>query len=216
MGERIEFTRNYSDLSTNQGFQFEFFCNRCSTGYRTRFKPSITGTLTGAMGAASSLFGGIFGKAADLSERVRSASWEKAHDDAFEEAMTELKPSFIQCPRCSTWVCRTNCWNDTKGLCKQCAPDLGVEMAAAQASRTVQEVWAHSKVAEEDRAMLKEESWREGARATCPSCGVPLAKKVKFCPDCGAKIHTEAHCAECGATLAPGAKFCAECGTKVT
>jgi hypothetical protein len=59
VGERIEFTRNYSDLSTNQGFQFEFFCNRCSTGYRTRFKPSITGTLTGAMGAASSLFGGI-------------------------------------------------------------------------------------------------------------------------------------------------------------
>jgi membrane protease subunit (stomatin/prohibitin family) len=216
VGERIEFTRNYSDLSTNQGFQFEFFCNRCSTGYRTRFKPSITGTLTGAMDAASSLFGGLFGKAADLSERVRSASWEKAHDDAFEEAMAELKPSFIQCPRCSTWVCRTNCWNDSKGLCKECAPDLGVEMAAAQASRTVQEIWAHSRVAEEDRAMLKEESWREGARATCPSCGAPLAKKVKFCPDCGAKIEAEAHCTECGAKLAPGAKFCAECGTKVT
>jgi len=29
MSERIEFTRNYSDLSTNQGFQFEFKCAQC-------------------------------------------------------------------------------------------------------------------------------------------------------------------------------------------
>jgi hypothetical protein len=32
---------------------------------------------------------------------------------------------------------------------------MGVEMAAAQASRTVEEIWAHSKMAEEDREMLK-------------------------------------------------------------
>ena len=44
MSERIEFTRNYSDLSTNQGFQFEFKCDRCGTGYRTRFQGSIVGT----------------------------------------------------------------------------------------------------------------------------------------------------------------------------
>ncbi len=215
MDERIEFTRNHSDHSTNQGFQFEFFCNRCGTGYRTRFKPSVAGTLTGAMNAASSLFGGVFGKAADLSEHVRSASWEKAHDDAFVEAMQELRPEFVQCPRCSNWVCRHNCWNAAKGLCKQCAPDLGVEMAAAQSSRTVEEIWAHSKVAEEDRSMLTEQSWREGVRATCPSCGVSLTKKVNFCPECGAKIQAEAHCTQCGAKLASGAKFCAECGAKV-
>ncbi len=115
MDERIEFARNYSDRSTNQGFQFEFFCNRCGTGYRTHLKPSLASTLTGAMDAASSLFGGIFGKAADLSERVRSASWEKAHDDAFAEAMEELRPAFIQCPHCSTWVCRKSCWNAHRG-----------------------------------------------------------------------------------------------------
>jgi hypothetical protein len=215
MSKNIPFTRNYSDLSTNQGFQFEFFCNRCSTGYRTPFKASITGTLSGAMGAASSLLGGVFGKAADLTERVRSASWEKAHDHAFEEAMEELRPEFIQCPRCSNWVCKAQCWNEHKGLCKGCSPDLGVEMAAAQSSRTVEEIWAHSRMAEADREMLKEESWREGARATCPSCGVALAKKSKFCPECGAKVQPDDACVECGAALAPGAKFCAECGHKV-
>jgi hypothetical protein len=216
MSENLEFTRNYSDESTNQGFQFEFFCDRCGNGFRTRFRPSVTGTVSGAMEAANSLFGGIFGRAADVSEHVRSASWEKAHDDAFKAAVEELRPSFIQCPRCSSWVCRKSCWNENKGLCKQCSPDLWVEMAAAQSSRTVEEIWAHSKMAEEDREMLQEKSWREGVRATCPSCNAPLATNAKFCAECGAKIQGGGgFCKECGAKLETGAKFCAECGTKV-
>ncbi len=215
MAEKIEFTRNYSDQSTDKGFQFEFYCDRCGTGYRTRFRQFTLGTVSSALDAASGLFGGILGRAADLSERARSATWEKAHDDAFVAAMQELKPDFIQCPRCSSWVCMKSCWNPRKGLCKECAPDAGVEMAAAQASRTTEEIWAHSKMAEEDREMLKEESWRKGVRATCPECNAPLASNVKFCPECGAKIAAEKHCTECGAKLALEAKFCAECGTKV-
>lgn len=215
MSDKIEFTSNYSDTSTPKGFQFEFFCNRCGTGHRTRFKPFALGTVSTALDAANSLFGGILSQAADLGERARSAAWEKAHDEAFIQAMQELKPDFVQCPRCSTWVCRSSCWNVRKGLCKNCAPDMGVEMAAAQAARTTEEIWAHSKMAEEDRAMLTEESWREGARATCPECNAPLAAKVKFCPECGAKIASSLHCTECGAKLQPGTKFCSECGTKV-
>lgn len=214
MAETIEFTNNYSDLSTNQGYQFEFYCNRCGTGYRTTFKPSLTGTASSAMDAASSLFGGIFNRAADLTERVRTAAWERQHDEAFKAAMEELKPAFIQCPRCSTWVCRKSCWNTSRGLCKECAPDLGVEMSAAQASRTVEEIWAHSKMAEEDREMLQEKSWRAGVKASCPNCEAPLAQNVKFCPECGHKIASASHCTECGAKLTPGAKFCPECGTK--
>jgi len=214
MSDKIEFTRNYSDLSTDRGFQFEFVCDRCGTGYRTRFQPSTVGMVSGALDAASSLFGGFLGRAADLGERARSATWQKAHDEAFGKAVQEVKPDFVQCPRCSSWVCRKSCWNNDKGLCKECAPDLGVEMAAAQADRTVEEIWAHSKMAEADREMLKEKSWREGVRATCPKCNAPLAGHVKFCPECGTKIQGEAHCAGCGAKLSAGAKFCPECGTK--
>jgi uncharacterized OB-fold protein len=64
--------------------------------------------------------------------------------------------------------------------------------------------------------MLKEKEWREGVRATCPSCGKPLAGKVKFCPECGAKIESELKCNKCGAKLALGTKFCPECGEKVS
>lgn len=215
MSEKFIFTKNYSDLSTDKGFQFEFYCDRCGTGYRTAFKASTIGGISSALGTAGGLLGGIFSKAAEISDQVKSANWEKAHDNAFQSAMEELKKEFVQCPRCSSWVCIVSCWNENKGLCKECAPDLGVEMAAAQSSRTVEEIWAHSKMAEEDREMLKTKSWREGVRATCPQCHKPLAAKSKFCPECGAKILDSTSCAKCGFKLTPGAKFCPECGEKV-
>jgi len=210
---KIQFVRNYNDLSTNRGFQFEFVCDRCGTGYRTEFEASLTGTVTGLLDAASSVFGGIFGTAADLSERARSASYRKAHDEALERAIVEIKPEFIQCPRCQSWVCRAACWNNKKGLCKRCAPDLGVEMSAAQASRSVEEIWAHAAMAEEDKK-LGLENWREPIRGSCPKCEAPLATNAKFCPQCGEPVKRAAHCTECGAKLEPGAKFCAECGKK--
>ena len=132
---------------------------------------------------------------------MRSAAWEKAHDEAFTEAMQELKPDFIQCPRCSSWVCRKSCWNNSKGLCKECAPDLGVEN------------WAHAAMAEEEKKLAKE-NWRETIRATCPECEAPLAENAKFCPECGAQLKTKAFCISCGAQLKPGSKFCPECGEK--
>ena len=204
MAQKISFTRNHSDLCTAKGFQFEFQCDRCGTGYRTRFKAYALGTVTGALDAAGGLLGGVLARTAGIAEWARSAAWEKAHDTAFVEAMEELKPEFIQCPRCMSWVCRERCWNKAKGLCKACAPELGVEMAAAQASRTVEEIWAHSKMADEDRAALKESSWRSGIRAACPDCGVPLEGNPKFCP-LGQEVGPGTFCTACE-RVAPGAK----------
>lgn len=213
MPEEIEFVSNYSDMSTDRGFQFEFYCRRCGSGYRTPFKAWSVGTASAVLDAAGSLFGGILGSAANVSERVRSAGWQKAHDQAFAAALEDIKPSFVQCPRCSTWVCRKSCWNTRRGLCKECAPDLGVEMSAAQASRSVEEVWAHAAMAEEDKH-LGAETWKETVRATCPNCEAPLDGTPKFCPECGARIKSSDQC-KCGFKLAPGTKFCPECGEKV-
>lgn len=212
MAEAIQFVKNYNDLCTDQGFQFEFFCDRCGSGFRTRFKGMKGAMLSEALESAGGFFGGILGRAAQLGDQVRSVAWEKGHDAAFEEAVNEIKPDFVQCPRCSTWVCRKSCWNTKKGLCKQCAPDMGVEMAAAQASRSVEEVWAHACMSEEDKK-LSAENWREGVRASCPKCEAPLQVNAKFCPECGEKL-TASHCTQCGAKLSPDAKFCAECGAK--
>lgn len=212
--KKLQFTRNYNDLSTNQGFQFEFTCDRCGCGYRTSFKPSVVGTVSGILDTASGLLGGLFNSAANVSERVRSASWRQARDKALNEATEEIKPEFIQCPRCNSWVCRSNCWNNKKGLCKGCAPDLGVEMAAAQSSRSVEEVWAQAAMAEEDKKLSKE-NWRENIRATCPNCEAPLQTNAKFCPDCGTNLKPKEICAQCGNKVSPGTKFCPECGSNL-
>ena len=95
-----------------------------------------------------------------------------------------------------------------EGLC-QCAPDLGVEMSAAQASRSVEEVWAHARMSQEDKK-LSQENWAETIRAACPECEAPLAENAKFCPECGAKLKKAGKCKECGAKLPDRAKFCSE------
>jgi len=214
MADEIEVFSDYEDLSTEQGFQFEFKCGRCGGGLRTSFKASAVGAASEALEAAGGLLGGIFGAAADIGERVRSSAWETAHDKAFKEAVEHIKPKFVKCPRCSEWVCRETCWNTKRGLCKECAPELGVEMSAAQASRSVEEAWAHAAMAEEDKKLAKE-NWRETIRASCPECGASMASNAKFCPECGAKLKDAALCAGCGAKVTPGAKFCPECGEKM-
>jgi len=214
MAQVIEFVNNYTDRSTDQGFQFEFTCDRCGTGYRTRFQPWTTGTVANVLDGASSLLGGIFGQAANIGERVKSAGWQKARDDAFSAAILEIRPSFIQCPKCQSWVCRSKCWNNQKGLCKGCAPDVGVEMSAAQASKGVETIWNNSQADAETQKMAAGD-WSQTIRASCPQCGVPLATTAKFCPECGAKLQIETKCVKCGAKLQPGTKFCSECGTKI-
>lgn len=214
MSERIEFVRNYNDLSTDSGFQFEFICNHCQNGYRTKFQSFAAGTIDNLLDTASSLFGGIFSSASSVSERVKSATWQKAKDEAFIKATGEISPDFIQCPRCQNYVCREKCWNTKKGLCKGCAPDLGVEMSAAQSSRSVEEIWAHAAMAEEDKKLAKE-NWRDTIRASCPKCETPLQTNAKFCPSCGEELKSKKHCTNCGALLTSDSKFCAECGNKV-
>lgn len=187
MNGKIEFVANYSDLSTERGFQFEFNCDRCSNGFRTRFGPWTARSVSSVLDAAGSLLGGVFNTAADVGERVGTAGWQKAHDQAFQESVQETRAQFMQCPGCSQWVCRRACWSSRRGLCKDCAPDPGVEASAAQASRSVEEVWAHAKTAEDDKKPA-EGSWRETTVASCPNCGAPQSTSAKFCPECGTKL----------------------------
>jgi hypothetical protein len=114
----IIFANNYTDLSTNQGFQFEFTCNRCGTKYRTPFKLSLLSIASEVLAAAS----GLLGSSTYIGDGARPASWEKSHDAAFEQAIKDIKPNFVQCSGCSSWVCRDGCYSPEEGLCRDCAP----------------------------------------------------------------------------------------------
>jgi hypothetical protein len=207
----IKFVRNHSDLSTDRGFQFEFYCDRCNSGHRTHFQTSKTGLLTEALDTAGGLLGGILGRAADVSERIHSAAWEKAHDAAFTRAVEEAQPNFRQCPRCTSWVCVELCWNETRGLCKECAPDLAAEMSAMQADAAVEAAREKVRVAESER--VTEKDFAQVIRATCPACGAPVSGG-KFCASCGAALAAEKFCVECGSKIPVGVKFCPACGNR--
>jgi hypothetical protein len=207
----IQFVKNYNDLSTDRGFQFEFHCDRCQSGHRTHFQTSKTGLLTEALDTAGGFLGGILGRAADVSERVHSAAWEKAHDAAFTKAVEEAKPHFRQCSRCTKWVCLELCWNEARGLCKECAPDLAVEMSAMQADAAVEAAREKVQVAESEQ--VAEKDFEQVIRATCPQCGNPVSGG-RFCANCGAALAAEKFCIECGSEIPFQARFCPECGSK--
>ncbi len=59
-----QFTRNYADRSSDKGYQFEFYCDKCGTGLRSSFQANKLGMAAGLLRAASSLLGGALGGAA--------------------------------------------------------------------------------------------------------------------------------------------------------
>ena len=83
----IQFTKNHTDHSTDKGYQFEFFCDRCGNGFMTGFKPSLTGYAGTALRAASDLFGGVFGRASAGAYEIERAVQGSGHDKAFQEAV---------------------------------------------------------------------------------------------------------------------------------
>jgi len=206
----IQFTKNHSDHSTDKGYQFEFFCDRCGNGFMSEFKSSMTGMATSALRAASDIFGGVFGRAAAGTYEVERVVRGPGHDHAFQEAVEQAKPNFRQCPKCAKWVCLAMCWNQKRGLCYDCAPSVETELAAAQAQATVQQI--QEKVRQQD--LTRDIDVTSEAAALCPSCGA-RTQGAKFCPECGKPLRPKNECSRCGTKFEAGAKFCPECGNKL-
>jgi hypothetical protein len=199
------FTSNYSDLSDETGYQFEFRCDICGSGYRSEYIRSKLGTAGTMLRGASNLIGGIFGSASNATDTIRDVADRGERDDALQRASNEIMALFRRCPRCNHWVDET-CWNDQRGLCTNCAPKLAAEMEATRSEVEIQQM---------REAMHQQQvfSGDTSARATvCPGCGRPVGSE-KFCANCGARLGTP-KCTQCGADLAEGARFCGNCGAR--
>ena len=103
--ETIAFVRNHSDHSNDNGFQFEFHCDKCGNGRMSPFKPNAVGMGVSLLRAAGSLFGGALGNAASAGDHLKDALRGSARDDAFREAVEACKPHFRNCSKCGHWVC---------------------------------------------------------------------------------------------------------------
>ncbi len=208
------FTRNYRDHSNDTGYQFEFHCDKCGNGYRSSFRASALGVGAKIAKGLGSLFGRnqLFsvGTAADhMKDGLRGAAW----DEAFKQAIDEIKPKFHQCTRCGNWVCPAVCWNEQRGLCEACAPDLAEEAASHQAHIASDQV--ANKMRNTD--LVGDVDVSAAMQSQCAHCQGRLAPGAKFCAGCGkptaqAAAAKAAFCTGCGGKLVAGAKFCAECG----
>jgi uncharacterized OB-fold protein len=207
----IEFTGNYQDLSTDRGYQFKFFCEKCGNGYMSSFKSSKIGLAASAAQVASNLLGGIFGRAADTAYEIQRAVGGPAHDAALKEAVEEIRPTFKQCTRCGNWVCEPICFNKRAGLCESCAPDMDEEIAAAQAEAARQQAFEKSQQVD----WMKGRDLGSVTGVACQACGAKLASTARFCPECGTPTSAKKRCGGCGSEVEGSPRFCPECGQKV-
>jgi hypothetical protein len=212
------FTSNYQDHSTEEGFQFTFFCDLCGSGYKTEFvesknrkKKKFFKGLKSAASMASSFVKGADAvrkgsRALERRYRGMNPKWHKEHEKVFRQVQEEAKKHFDLCPKCHRYVC-ANCWNAEAGLCSDCAPREATEVAAARAEKMKEDIKdATSKVKVFQGDIDK-------TSATCPKCGKPSGGG-KFCSNCGAPLG-RIECPKCGADYPQGTKFCSECGTKL-
>ena len=155
----IPFTDNYTDLSSNRGFQFKFFCQKCGNGYMSTFKANSLGTAaSAAAGAFRAVRRHSSGGAAQSAEALQQMVAGPQHDAALKNAVEEIRPIFKQCSRCGKWVCEPVCWNKKAGLCEACAPDLDEEISSAQAqaakSQVIEKVRSVDYVGQRDLAQV--------------------------------------------------------------
>ncbi|RXH54556.1 zinc ribbon domain-containing protein [Granulicella sibirica] len=134
----IEFVRNYTDHSTDRGYQFQFRCDHCSNGYMSSYDPSIVGTAGGLLQAAGSLFGGLLGNVGNSSYEIQRAIGGPAHDRALQKAVTEVKEKFRRCQRCGNWVCAGVCWNERAAQCTGCTPKYEQEVISMRTQAQIQ------------------------------------------------------------------------------
>ena len=199
------FTSNYQDLSTNQGYQFEFRCDICGSGYRSEWQKNLLGTGASILGGASNIIGGLWG-ARNVAQSAQDITDRDGRDKALQKASNEIMPLFHRCVRCNNWVDET-CFNKARGLCVNCAPNLAAEMEAERSSVEMGQM----------RDAMRNQTVFSGdvsSRSTeCPNCNKPVGSE-KFCGNCGTPLGVN-KCAKCGAELAADTRFCGNCGNKV-
>jgi hypothetical protein len=226
----IQFVANYDDLSTDKGYQFKFYCDKCRNGYMSRFVVSKAGLATSVLRTAGNLFGGWMHNAGYGSYELQRLVGGPEHDAALREAMEEGKKYFHQCTRCGRWVCPEVCWNERATLCEDCAPKMEEHVPAAQAEMRVQAAreQIYNKAMQQDYAggvdlradaqmQAPEVGVRPGSTPVCRHCGADIDAGAKFCGQCGKpnKPPAAKFCAQCGHQPKGDVKFCPECGGRM-
>jgi hypothetical protein len=231
MAALIPFTSNYTDVSTYEGYQFEFCCQRCGNGYRSTFRHSVTGFGGRIAALGGSLLGGEIGS--KVEEVGLMAQWDRngtrgtTNDKRLVEASQDVAGEFVQCRRCADWVCRGVCWDDAAGSCVRCVPSQPPSAPQPYASQPYAPQQYPAQLYAQPPTYAPQHygqpqpygqpqaprgyapppaggpriSLRHPGRHTGPAAG--------HCPSCGSQVSGR-FCGGCGCPIAPPA--CSGCG----
>lgn len=83
-----------TDHSTEAGYQFEFFCERCGNGYKSGFNASAAGIGGKVLRGLGGLLGGKLANASPLADQIRDLTESQAKDKALTTAVQEVAPLF--------------------------------------------------------------------------------------------------------------------------
>jgi hypothetical protein len=126
--EMVFFTDNYTDRSTENGYQFEFHCERCGNGYTSSFQHSVSGFGGKLLQMGGDLLGGqMGGKASELgwdAQRLRGYGTERGstRDKMLAKAVEEVSPQFTQCHRCGSGSASRSAGTATEGCARPVRP----------------------------------------------------------------------------------------------
>jgi hypothetical protein len=212
MSRPIAFTDNVSDLSNQNGYQFEFRCERCGNGYRSAFQSDALSTGRKIIDSMGSLFGGRMAEIGNVASEwaVNRGTNSAAKDKALDAAVDEIRDRFKQCRACGDWRCAEVCWNDRVGQCLTCSPLAEDDLAQLQAEARRTQM----REALTTTDLIGRTDLRTPSVVRCPTCSAEVGSG-KFCAECGADLRPTTACSGCGHRNDVGAKFCSECGSSL-
>ena len=137
----IQFTRNHNDHSTDKGYQFEFFCDRCHNGFMSEFRAFRHGHGVQRGAHAGQHLWRRAGQRGRLGLRDRTrgagAGTRQGVSRGHRGSQTEFPPVSQMHAAGSA---QATCWNAKRMLCFECAPDVETEMASAQVQAQVEQM----------------------------------------------------------------------------
>ena len=168
MSIRIPFTGNYSDLSNNDGYQFEFRCERCGNGFRSGFQRDMAATGQKFVQGLGRLVGyGAMYRVTSAADRFLDRSTNsEAKDKALAEAVAGIT-AFPPVPWLRRLGVRRGLLERSRRPVRALLPNQAHELAQLQAD-------------------ARRDQMREGLRNVNLIGGVDLGQQSSTrCPSCG-------------------------------
>lgn len=193
----IAFTKRYTDRTTPEGFQFEFFCDRTRTGWQEVLSNDIFTTIYNELGLNTA--------AQAAKKDFCTYSWVSP----LQNNPANVTGKFVEDAK---KVLESDAIGAAGKVLNQAVSDKAKELALTNA---ITEAKQHFRYCTEcNRWVCKSGCWNNTTRL-CKDCTpAPAAPMALTCQYCGDKSVGGRFCATCGKPLAITI-FCGNCGAKI-